>query len=242
MATQGGVLLLGDDEPQLRERAARLRELGFRTTRAKTAYDALLLAQERGQRFRVVLLDAGLPVMDLRSALEALRRRASDGRMELLATGARPEADALDGLRDAGVERALWDPASDHLLRFEVNRALADAAARRPRGELRAATDWQTRIFVSGRAKRGAIYTFSAGGTFVSTARPSMRGARLSVDLPLPSGQVQLAGRVVYANVPGNLRRETLPLGMAIRFEETTREQQQLLREAAEACSARVLL
>ena len=51
-----------------------------------------------------------------------------------------------------------------------------------------------------------------AGSEFLLSA-----GAR---GVSLPPETVQVVGRVVYTNVPGNLQRASLPTGMAVRFTE----------------------
>jgi hypothetical protein len=48
----------------------------------------------------------------------------------------------------------------------------------------------------------------------------------VTVELPLPSGMLDLAGSVVSTNVTGNLRRENLPRGMGVRFEGLTAAQE----------------
>ena len=42
---------------------------------------------------------------------------------------------------------------------------------------------------------------------------------RVTVELPLPAGSIELPATVVSTNVTGNLRRENLPRGMGVRFE-----------------------
>jgi len=58
------------------------------------------------------------------------------------------------------------------------------------------------------------------------------------VTVPVGSGTVDLAGRVVMTNVPGNLVRENLPLGMAVQFTGTALDVEDSLREFAERQSA----
>jgi hypothetical protein len=45
-----------------------------------------------------------------------------------------------------------------------------------------------------------------------------MDGARLQLFFELGDHPFELEGIVVFANVPGNLQRPNLPLGMGIRF------------------------
>jgi hypothetical protein len=63
----------------------------------------------------------------------------------------------------------------------------------------------------------GSLYSLSARGAFLETAAPAAAGA-VHVTLPLPGEDLRVAGEVVSTNVPGNLRRRNLPIGMGIRF------------------------
>ena len=45
-------------------------------------------------------------------------------------------------------------------------------------------------------------------------------GASLELAISLPGCFIKVASRVAFANVPGNLERPNLPLGMGVRFEE----------------------
>jgi hypothetical protein len=49
-----------------------------------------------------------------------------------------------------------------------------------------------------------------------------MNGAELEMEIRLPSGPVSLSAIVMFANVPGNLQRPNLPLGMGVRFATMT--------------------
>ena len=68
------------------------------------------------------------------------------------------------------------------------------------------------------------------------------RQARLPVPahrLPLPSGRVSLLGRVLYTNVPGNLKRDHLPTGMGIAFVRTPPDQAAALESEVDGMAAR---
>ncbi|HVP31821.1 MAG TPA: PilZ domain-containing protein [Myxococcota bacterium] len=217
MPAAPGVLLLDGAGQRLAPLAERLRALGFQSVRAKTPEEALQLVESPRYDFSAALLPPDLPVADLRGALAALRDRAAR-RLVFLAVGARPEAEGLARLRDAGVELSVWNPIDDGVLRFQLNRAVSSFSGESLRRELRAPTDWRVRFFSGGRPKDATLYSLSAGGAFLSTQRPSLRGAEVAVELPLPAESIAVRGRVLYTNVPGNLMRPSLPLGMAVEF------------------------
>ena len=179
---------------------------------------------------------------DLRLAFSGFRDLADEGRLAVLVAGTAPRADDRKRLRDAGAEFALFEPLDDHTLRFQLNRALSGASdgpgGGGERRAVRVPTDWPVRVRMGGREKPARVYCISSSGAYLATSRPSFRGSLLYVTVPLPSGTVDLAGRVVMTNVPGNLVRENLPLGMAVQFTGTALEVEDSLREFAEAQSA----
>jgi len=235
------ILILGNQASALAPLADRIRRLGFHAVRAKTFDDAVELAEERGFRFAVSLLEPDVPVVDLERALVGLRDRTRNPDMVFVATGARPGRSECAHLRQAGVELALWQPIGDHPLLFQLNRARARALGQAPalRDTARAPTEWSTRLYVGGRAKRAEIYSLSAGGAFLATARPSPRGARLELDLPLPKRPLRVVGQVLYTNVPGNLQRECLPNGMAVRFIDAPEREHRAIGESVSETAAR---
>lgn len=214
------ILVLGDHGMALSELSDRIRGFGFRAVRAKTPQDAIDLAVERRYRFDAALIESSLAAVDLGAALSQIRERAGHADMVMLATGALPHADERARLREAGVNHALWQPVGDHALLFHLNRATSQDGAHF-RAAQRVPTEWQTRVMVAGRPKPASVYSLSRGGAFLATERPSMRGAELALDLPLAGGRVTVLGRVLYTNVPGNLKRSRLPTGMGIGFVRT---------------------
>ena len=91
----------------------------------------------------------------------------------------------------SGIQLAIWEPVNDHSLLFQINRALRLASSALTgnslRGDQRIPTGWMTRYYISGRARRGGLYSLSAGGAYLCTPRPSVRGAEIALDLPLPA-------------------------------------------------------
>ncbi len=219
------ILILGDHDTRLQALSESIRSFGFRGIRAKTPSDAIDLAEQRAFRFRVALVDQSVAAPGLDQALSSLRAHLKVPEMVIIATGDAPEAERAQLLREAGVQLALWRPVSENALRFQINAALARANrhshAAALRGDQRVPTNWTTRYYVAGRAKKGGVYSLSGGGAFLATPTPLMRGATLSLDLPLPGRPTQVTGEVIYNNVAGNLSRDQLPRGMGVRFVDT---------------------
>ena len=88
------------------------------------------------------------------------------------------------------------------------------------RGARRAPIHVPVRVQVGGREKDGVLYSLSEGGCFIETPRASMDGARLRLIFELEQREFEIDGVVAFANVPGNLQRPNLPLGMGVRFKD----------------------
>ncbi len=213
------IMILDAASGPMRSIATRLRRLGYPVLPAKTPDQAeRLLRTRRG--LTAALIPVALPTFDLGAALRFLRKNEPTGELTFVAVGHKPERDSLCLLREAGVELALWEPMDDHLLRFQVNRALASSeVVLGGRACLRAPAHWETAIRSGARRKPARVYTLSSQGAFLATGRPSLPGATIGVDLPVSTGTAKLEAEVVMTNVPGDFLRPNLPLGMGIRFE-----------------------
>jgi len=237
------VLVIGQHDPALGDLIERVRALGYRARRIKTAEEALDLAQDRGVQARAIVMEAGLPALDLGRAVSILRARLTDGRPDsIIATAEVPDGETLDRLRDAHVTLALWGIVGDHTLRFQINRASTEQHLLSLRQDTRIPTEWSTMLFVGGRRKRTSLYSLGGGGAYLATPRPSQRGAEIAVTLPLPTGAVDVAGRVLYTNVPGNLHDHTLPDGMGIEFVALPSETRRVLDDAIRSIEDRFLV
>lgn len=213
------MLLVDCGTHPLQELATRARRVGFRVLRAKTPEDAREALRDGRHAIGAVVIPPDLGAPNLTLALRAFRELAPGASLPVLVAGPRPEPDECQRLRAAGAELTLFDPLDDHTLRFQLNRAVAvpspEAARRRA---VRVPADWPVRVRMGPREKPARVYCVSATGAYLATSRPSFRGSLLYLRLPLPEGPVDVAGRVVMTNVPGNLVRDNLPLGMAVQF------------------------
>jgi len=219
------IVILDAGSPSMRSLATRLRCLGYAVLPCKTPDHANRLLRTRGRGIAAAVIPVDLPTFDLGAALRFLRRLEPTGELSFVAAGHRPGRAERRLLRDAGVELALWDPVGDHTLRFQANRALASSEiVRGTRTSLRAPADWPVAVWSGTRRKPARVYSLSGGGAFLTTGRPSLPQAQLRIDLPASPGPLRLQARVVMTNVPGNLIRDNLPIGMGVRFEQTPPE------------------
>ncbi len=231
-------LLLVESDPERTDALATgLVRLGVEPIRVADLADAVAVVKAKEYAIAAIVVPADASGSDLRKALKSMRRR--EPVMPAMAYGKAPEASQATALRSAGVLLALWDGYDEGILRFQVNRLLSgdtQSAARRSR---RAPIATPVRVFVGGREKGGVLYSISEGGCFIETPRASMEGARLNLRFELEGQAFELEGAVAFSNVPGNLQRPNLPLGMGVRFDSVPPAAQgtlgQLIQKRTEA-------
>lgn len=218
--------------------AKRLRLLGFTPLVAETP-EALRRERERlGDALRVAVapLRPADPTLD--PAAGAFAGGAAEG-LRLVVTGPTPEPGERAALREAGVELALFEPFDDGTLRFVLNEALRDDERHRRRESVRVPSSALARVVSASGAKSAFVYSLSVGGAFLETHRPTAPRGRLRVEIILPERRVVAQAVVVQTNVPGNLQRGNVPLGMGVRFEALGSEDREALeRHIAERSAA----
>jgi hypothetical protein len=218
------LLLLGANAPDMELLRTRLVRIGHRVVPAKTPEMAHTLMRVGGSRIGAVIVPADLPVVDIGAALGFLRKLAPPGsEQSFVGAGRDPGPEERDRLRRAGVHVACFDPIDLHTLRFQINRALAKGPipTRARRGTQRAPADWKIVATANGRQKEGRLYSISPNGAFVVLPQPWMVKSQVEIRGAMPDGaELRASGRVVMTNVPGNLMRECLPIGMGVRFDQ----------------------
>ena len=94
-----------------------------------------------------------------------------------------------------------------------------------------------------GRRREAWLYDLSNGGAYLELERPALTGARVELELPLAGENPRrLAATVVHTNVPGNLQRSRLPLGMGIRFDELDADMRHQLTRVISEQSSRLMV
>ena len=196
--------------PTARELGGRLLLVHYRARTAETLAEAIADVRDA----RAALVHSSL---DDEGELRALVRSGSDGPFPVVASGPRPGKTTVRALRRAGVELALFEPFENAELRFVLNRAIhgqGDCS----RGDVRVPTALDATAVGGTGEKHVSVYNLSRGGAFLETMRPTSEGGRITLRLPLPDGPVEVQAVVVTTNVPGNLQRPNLPMGMGVRF------------------------
>ena len=219
MSARRTVLVVDAGGHPLEPAAQRLRLLGIPAMRAKTGAEARAALLDARAAVGAVLVPPDPPTLDLRKALRALSTLPDGSQLSLLVCGPCPDSSGRARLREAGASLALWEPLDDHALRFQVNRAFAAGLVQaQSRRAERVPASWPVEVRIGSRARPAQLYSLSARGAFLATAGPALRRTLVHITLPLPSQDLRVAGEVVLTNVPGNLRKRNLPIGMGIRF------------------------
>jgi len=213
------------------ELAARARSLGMDPVVVPDLAAAGEAIGAGGGPCAAVFLPTQLPLRHLKKELKRLRSMGPAAGLTFVSVGSAPARPERKQLRSAGVELALWEPYDDGALRFQLNRLDPATRGQSLRGTPRVPTFLMARVEVGGRSKDAILYSLSESGAFLETPRASMDGATIEVWLHLPRGTVHTRAKVVFANVPGNLQRPNLPLGMGCRFEDLTRDDAKVLKD-----------
>jgi hypothetical protein len=200
------------------EMAGRIVVLGYRALRANDAASALDLIRRQVQAVRVLMFSLDAPFADRASELRRLAEASGALGLRCIVTGVQPPPAELSALKRDGVRFALWKGFHDAELRFALNAALYDETRGQLRPNLRVPTNLIARIKSGAGEKAGMIYNLSTTGAFVETPRPAMSGARIGLSIEFPDGPVSTPATVVFSNVPGNLQKANLPLGMGVKF------------------------
>jgi len=227
MSASHFILLIATDPSRTGPLAKQLVRLGIEPILVANLDEAVEVIQSREYAVSAILLPSEIPGKEVRKALKIMRRR--EPVLPCMAYGKAPERAQRKLFRQAGVLLALWDGYDVGMLRFQINRLVSGENQPSVRGARRAPIHTPVRVQVGGREKDGFLYSLSEGGCFIETPRASMDGARLRLIFVLEEQQLEVDGVVAFANVPGNLQRPNLPLGMGVRFEDASTPARELL-------------
>jgi hypothetical protein len=202
--------------------AERMLPLGVEPVIVSNVADAVSILDERRVLITAVLFPTDGSTQNLKKDVRTLRTAGPATGLIFVSYGTPPHSSERKKLRSAGLSIGLWEPYDDATLRFQLNRALTGDRDEHMRAKTRVPTYMLARICVGERTKDAIVYSLSEGGAFLETPRASMDGAQLEVELRLPDGPIRLKSTVIYSNVPGNLQRPNIPLGMGVTFESVS--------------------
>ena len=223
------VLLIEGTDDDTQALAQRIRAVGVQPILVPSLQEAERALEERRTLARVVLIPTDLSLKRLKRDVRALRKAGPASGLIFVSVGRAPPRQERKRLRAAGLRLALWDPYDDVILRYQLNRAANGDRNEHNRSNPRAPCELRALMSVADRAREVIVYSLSPGGAFLQTPRASMSGAKIGIQLRLPDQEISTRGEVIFCNVPGNLQRPNLPLGMGVRFDDLDRQSQKAI-------------
>jgi hypothetical protein len=225
------LVLASPDEAETVDFSRRLRECGVQTILAADFEEAEQVLRETLELVGAILVPTRFDAQTLKKRLAALASLASPQEPQLVSFGTPPDRRERKRLRKLGIRLALWEPLCESQIRFQINRALnTGQESLRRRNNPRVPTSLDCRVNVGDRQKETTVYSLAETGAFLATPRASMTGAKANLFFRPDGHTLELQAEVVYANVPGNLQRPNLPLGMGVHFAEMDKADKKLLR------------
>jgi hypothetical protein len=209
----------------------RLREMGAPVLIAASFEEAEELLRNGDEDIGAMMIPTTYEPKQLKKSLKALLSMGPPGCVNLISVGDPPADADRKKIRKAGVKLALWNPITEPNMRFQINRALHQGREGfGSRNNPRIPSQFGCTVSIGDRHKDASIYSLAETGAFLVTQRASMKGSEVELKLRSPGGPIETTAQVVYANVPGNLQRPGLPLGMGVHFHELEQDDQKRLR------------
>lgn len=223
------VLVVDDPKRALGPLALRLIRLGVDSFYALGHHEAWLLAQQEADRIRLVLVPPGLDPNGLAAVLEELETHAPGRSRSLMVTGPQPDEATSAGLREAGVQWALWEPWDESALRMILAGAMATRSDDSDRLHPRLPTTLLGRAFKGIQRCDGLVSSLSRGGAFVEMPYPFTVGTPLTLEIEVGEGTITTRAEVMYAHEAGETRSLERPPGMGVAFRELGGEDRERL-------------
>jgi hypothetical protein len=222
MSEVRSALVVDDAKGGLGQVALRLIRLGIASFYAKDVVEAWLLAQQEAEQIRVLLLAPGADHGGVARILALLRGHASAAARSVVAIGPCPDEATRAGLRELGVEWALWEPWDESALRMVLANAMAPALAGETRRAQRLPTTLLGRAFKGLHRKDGVVCSLSTDGAFLEMPHPYEEGTRITLEIDIEGVSVVTKAEVRYTLERGGARGAEHPAGMGVAFQEVS--------------------
>ncbi len=233
------LLIEGREQSESRSLFEGLQEMSVQTDVASSFEQAKVMLQEGQNEYGAVLIPTTAESPSC--SLKELTASAPPEVISWVSYGMTPDNRERRRLRRCGVKIALWNPVESAILRFQINHALNPAGeAWNVRQNPRVPTTIRCSVAKGGRSTEALIYSLSQSGCFLETPRASMRDAEIEICLNIPDDPLTVQGKVIFANVTGNLQRPGLPLGMGVHFVNLGWSTRRALKKYVATCSGRL--
>jgi hypothetical protein len=220
MSSLKSALVVDDAKGALGQVALRLIRLGVAGFYAKDVVEAWLLAQQEAGSIRVLLVAPHVDLGGVARILALLRGHPSGLARSVIAIGASPDEATRAGLREAGVEWALWEPYDESALRMVISNAMAPALAGEPRRSERLPTTLLGRAFKGLHRKDGVVCSLSIDGAFLEMPYPYEEGTRITLEIDVEGESLVAKAEVRYTRERGGAGAAEYPAGMGVAFLE----------------------
>jgi CheY-like chemotaxis protein len=215
MGTPLCVLIVDDSKFFIELEKQFLRNTPATVLTADSARKALLLAREH--RPSLVYMDVDMPEIN---GFDCCRAFKSDPVLReipvVLIGGDDPATDEAKA-RNSGAEDYLPKPLDRRLFLVSGHRFLVSIDRREPRRNCQIIVDYTCR----GRRLMGRCIDVSSGGMFLESQTTAQFGESLLLKFCLPDEkktQVEVQGRIAWANAKGTIIKEGFPLGYGVEF------------------------
>jgi CheY-like chemotaxis protein len=159
------ILLLGANAPDMEVLRTRLVRIGYRVVPAKTPEQAHTFLRVAGTRIGAVIVPSEMPVMNLRAALDFMRRLSPAVPLTFLGAGREPGPRVASG-PSGGHQLPIFDPLDPHAAVPGEPGARDRATDASPPHHVARAADWPVLVKSGVRQKEGRIYSVSASGAY----------------------------------------------------------------------------
>jgi len=217
-------LVVDDTKGGLGQVALRLIRLGIDSFYAKDVVEAWLLAQQEAGSIRVLLVAPGADQNGIARILALLRGHVSGVPRGVVAIGPCPDETTRSGLREIGVEWALWEPYDDSALRMVLAGAMAPPQVGETRRAQRLPTTLLGRAFKGLHRKDGVVCSLSTDGAFLEMPHPYEEGTCITLEIDVEGVSIVTKAEVRYILERGGAGASENPAGMGVAFREIAPE------------------
>jgi diguanylate cyclase (GGDEF)-like protein len=237
--SRGSVLVVDDGQGTLGEVSLRFGRLGIDIHYASEADEGRLLVEQEKAAIRLLVVPPSADFEKVAKVRDLLTELTGEER-RLVVIGERPDDEARDRIRDAGVSWVLWAPYNDGEIRYVIKSAMALRRDLIDRREIRVPVDIVANIWSGSRREVTVVSSLSPRGAFIELSEPLPAGSSLRIEMELPGNRFRGFARVAYERVDDPDQQDT-PSGVGVTFYGVDRDAERILRKAISELEARYL-